>query len=709
MAGMIAQQTYAIGLKVKDAGESRAAIGSTRAWEEFKNAPQGSAFLVVDGEHTRYRSFYSSGPYTPPKMNAAERDRAEGQYLPVARFTSATSPMPETIGLDDDDELDELDVPEADAPSVSALMVERIVEDARTLPRGHRMWLPALDETEKLPIDVIVNEFWHRAKWSDFTEDSHLVAPYGREDDWYRHSQDVLAVELGDSNGGVAGGPQTGKSTALRTLIMSLAMANSPKRVQFYGIDCGGGKLASVAGLPHVCGIAGTGDEEKIGRVVSEVERILRNRKRNWARWGESGLDLSKFRAAKFGPTPIPVPEDGHGDVFLVVDNIAAIKAENYEMHDRIHALTEGSLNFGVHVIIANDTWLGIKSEGKLASKVELKLADPSDSKMDRAAQKTVPDDQKGRGLVKSGNHMLVAVPYVSEFADLSDTDATEATSKAVAEQWQLRGFGPAPRLQQLPTEIAFTALDPMPEDAPRHSLPVGLGERDMTTAWLDLEAYPHAYCTGTSRSGRSMFLQTVCAAIQQRYTPQEAQIILFDPDYSLGDAVSDEYRTVYLNEQRQIAAAAEQIAQKLEERRPPVGLKPSELRSWRESVVRPKWFIIIDDLNLLNPAAGMGTVVAPLVPAAEAARNLDVHIIVAITSDNWYAKGRSNKLLNALDTGGASVVVLDGNKKEVIVDSLRPGSRAPGRAELYQRKGGSQLIQVAMPPVLVDEPSRVP
>ncbi len=42
MAGMIAQQTFAIGLKVKDAGESRAAIGSTRAWEELKKtAPAG--------------------------------------------------------------------------------------------------------------------------------------------------------------------------------------------------------------------------------------------------------------------------------------------------------------------------------------------------------------------------------------------------------------------------------------------------------------------------------------------------------------------------------------------------------------------------------------------------------------------------------------------------------------------------------------------
>lgn len=267
----------------------------------------------------------------------------------MARFTSAVAALPDTIGHDVELE-DELidDTPEDDAPTVAELMVQRMAAAATTLPRGHRMWLPALDETSALTIDVVVSEFWNRP-WDEFSEDSGLVAAYGREDDPYAHSQDVVALRLADSHGGVAGAPQTGKSTALRTLIMSLAMANSPERVQFYGIDCGGLKLQSVAALPHVCGIAGAGDEEKIQRVVSEVERILRNRQRDWARWvdpgardGHSGLDLLSFRANKFGPNKRPVPEDGHGDVFLVVDNMTAIKTEMLDLHDRIHALTQG-------------------------------------------------------------------------------------------------------------------------------------------------------------------------------------------------------------------------------------------------------------------------------------------------------------------------------------------------------------------------------
>lgn len=708
MAGMIAQQTFAIGLKVKDAGESRAAIGSTRAWEELKNAPQGSAFLVVDSEHTRYRSFYASGQFIAPKMNATERDRSEGHYLPVTKFSSALVPLPDIVVDENDVEEEEAldNTPEEDAPTVAELMVERMREAARTLPRGHRMWRPALDDTSALTLDVIVSEYWNRP-WDEFSEDSGLVAPYGREDDPFEHAQDVVALSLGDSNGGVAGAPQAGKSTALRTLIMSLAMANSPQRVQFYGIDFGGLKLQTVAGLPHVCGIAGSGDEEKIQRVVSEVERILRNRKRDWTRWvepgaqdGQTGLDLSRFRANKFGPNRRPVPEDGHGDVFLVVDNITAIQKELLPIHDRINALADGALNFGVHVIISNDGWMGMKSEPKLGAKVELRLAEPNDSKMDRPMAKVVPEDQKGRGLVKPGKHMLVAVPYVAQYAQVGgEMSATEATAALVAQKWADRGFGPAPRLQQLPTEVAFADLEPLPDTAPRHSLRVGIGERDMSTAYLDLNLYPHAFCTGTTKSGRTVFLRTVCAAIMETYAPDEAQVIMFDPEFSFGDALADEYRTVWQTDQAKIALAATQIAQKLEERRPPADLDPRQLRSWKP--VRRKWFLLVDDLTLLSPNGPSSTLLQPLLPAVESARNLDFHVIASASIDNWYARGGANKLIQAMQRGGTSALILDGDKSNVIIDAVRPAARIPGRGELYLRKEGGQLIQVALPPAV--------
>ena len=37
---------------------------------------------------------------------------------------------------------------------------------------------------------------------------------------------------------------------------------------------------------------------------------------------------------------------------------------------------------------------------------------------------------------------------------------------------------------------------------------------------------------------------------------------------------------------------------------------------------MRPKWFILVDDLNLLTPAGSMQSAMQPLVTAIETARN---------------------------------------------------------------------------------------
>lgn len=701
MAGMIAQQTYAIGLKVKDAGESRAAIGSPRAWEELKNAPQGSAFLVVDGEHTRYRSFYVSGPFVPPKLNASQRDRTEGHYLTASKFTAEITALPDTVEeeVDVDDDIDEA-LPVADAATVLSVVTERL-RAAGGLRSRHKLWLPALEETTAMPIDDIVEEFWGRP-WAEVSADADLVVPYGREDDPRRHAQDVISVRLSDSNLGVAGALQTGKSTAIRTVMMALAMSHSPQRVQFYGIDYGGGKLQSVAGLPHVCGIASQGDDEKIRRVVAEVERIVRHRRRRWASWGDddNGIDLTKFRSQKFGPVKGEVPEDGHGDVFLIVDNINGLKLQEdmFDVHERLTSLAAESLNFGVHLIVSNDQWHTVKIEPKLGAKIELRMADSTDSKMgNREAAKQVPEDQKGRGLVRGGNHVLVAVPYLRQFAEAAtEVAATEATVGAVADRWAQLGFERAPKLEQLPAEISYH--DRRLPPAPAGVLKIGIGEREMSTAGLDLRLTPHAYCAGTTRSGRTLFLKAVCAAIMESYTPEQAQVIQFDPDYSLADSIDDRYRTVYVNAVNDINVAAQAIAQKIEQdRRPPRGLSPQQLAAWKPT--RPKWFILVDDLHLTNVTGTTQSALQPLIHAIETARNLDVHVIATSNVDNWYARGRMNKVILAMESGGASVVVLDGDKQEKIVDQVRAAPRIPGRAELYSRKEGSQLVQIALPP----------
>lgn len=292
------------------------------------------------------------------------------------------------------------------------------------------------------------------------------------------------------------------------------------------------------------------------------------------------------------------------------------------------------------------------------------------------------------RFVIVKGNTPAGALVSIADLEKLAAVTESEATSSA--------------SVRNLPAQVPYADLDPLSYAAPRHALPIGVGE-DANTVWLDLEQYPHAYCTGTNRSGRTTFLQAVCAAITARYTPDEAQVVVFDPNCGLIDDLGDEYRTVYQYDPKRIGSAAEQLAVLLDQRRPPADLTQDQLREW--DPVRPKWFVIVDDLHLLTGGgSSLSTLLAPLVEAAETARRLDLHIIAAITSDNWNSKGRANRLINAMDVGGATVVVLEGSPREIIIDHVRPGPRLPGRAELYERRGGGRMIQIASAHVIAQE-----
>lgn len=700
MAGLLPQQTYSIGLKVKDAAQSRAAIGSARAYEDLKRAPQGSAFLVVDDEHTRYRSFFISAPFVEPSPPTA-RLHADGHFVDVHPFTATVSGLPADVAAQHDvpgpgDDGASMggpsEEPAVDAPTVLSVLVDRI---GRAGGRGgHRLWLAPLDDIAAISLDEMAGQFWGR-DWREVSQDGGLVIPFAREDDPFRHAQDVVSLDLSGASGHVAvvGGGQTGKSTTLRTLIMMLAISHSPQRVQFYCIDLGGGQLNTVAELPHVAGVAGAGNEEKMRRIISEVERIRRFRLRHWE---HAGLDLAAFRARKpaldhVGQPGAGFPDDGHGDVFLVIDNIRALQNDFADLHDRVTSLVADAANYGIHLMLSNDQWISIRPAilAKVGSRIEMRMADPVETTMgDREAARKIPE-QAGRALRRGGKHMLVAVPQAdgAEFVG-----GVVPTAAAVTQAWRRRGVAPAPPLQLLPATITYHDLPP----AGAETLKLGLGESEMSTAAVDLTVSPHFLAVGSPQCGRSTVLKTLCAAIADTFTPEQAQVVLFDPNYQLADAVDPAYLKVYAHTISEVSAASAAIAQRLGERRPPAGATPAELARWR--FCGPRWFIVVDDLNVLSPPGTNQSALFALVAGIESGQQLALHVLASHQINGWFATGSLNRVVRAMSNVGAGVLVMDGDKADKIIEDVRAAPRVPGRGELVYRKS-RQLVQVALPP----------
>lgn len=107
-----------------------------------------------------------------------------------------------------------------------------------------------------------------------------LMVPLGLLDDPTKQWQGEWYLDLTVAGGHAAfiGGPQSGKTTLLRTLVLSLALTHTPQEVGVYGLDLVGGGLQALSGLPHVGGIAGRADRERAARTVEEVRNMLATR-----------------------------------------------------------------------------------------------------------------------------------------------------------------------------------------------------------------------------------------------------------------------------------------------------------------------------------------------------------------------------------------------------------------------------------------------
>ncbi len=125
-----------------------------------------------------------------------------------------------------------------------------------------------------------------------------LVVPVGLVDKPYEQRRDPLWVDFSGAAGHmqIVGGPQSGKSTLLRSLIASFALTHTPHEVQFYGLDFGGGGMSAVAGLPHVGGVASRLDPEKVRRTVAEVYGVMTRREEYFRSSGISSI--AEFRTS---------------------------------------------------------------------------------------------------------------------------------------------------------------------------------------------------------------------------------------------------------------------------------------------------------------------------------------------------------------------------------------------------------------------------
>jgi S-DNA-T family DNA segregation ATPase FtsK/SpoIIIE len=682
LRGLDTYLSYRIGLRTFSAVESRIVLGVADAYE-LPQAP-GHGYLKVDtSTMLRFRAAYVSGPYRP--AGAGTRRAAELVRQQVMPYSARFIPAPRRP-------VEPAEAPKATESGKQSSTLDVIVERLRG--RGtpaHQVWLPPLVDPPSLdellpPLDVDQRLGLHPPGWAGR---GRLLAPVGVVDRPFEQRRDPLhlALDGGAGNLVIVGGPQSGKSTLLRSLLAALALTHTPWEVQFLCLDFGGGALRALDGLPHLSGVAGRRDAEAVRRTVAEVTALLDDRE---ARFAQLGIDsIATYRRQRVAGE---VAGDPFGDVFLVVDGWGTVRQEYEELEPVITTIAARGLGYGVHVLVTAARWAELRANMRdvLGTKLELRLGEPSESEINRRLAANVPLNAPGRGLTPDGLHFLAALSRVDGKHTVEDLG--EGVARLVARAREAWPYPPAPKVRLLPRQLPVDELLRITDPATAGIL-IGLNETHLAPVCLDLADEPHLIAFGDAQCGKTNLLRLIARGIAARYTPDQARIVMADYRRGLLGAIEGDHLLGYAPSGQAFSEMLAQIRDALNNRLPGPDVTQQQLRErnwWRG----PQLYILVDDYDLVATAGNNPlSVLLDLLPQA---RDIGLHVVLTRR-----AGGASRAIyepvlqrLRELDSPG---LLMSGNREEgALIGNLKPSIQPPGRGTLVRRRDGIQLIQTA-------------
>jgi DNA segregation ATPase FtsK/SpoIIIE, S-DNA-T family len=580
-------------------------------------------------------------------------------------------------------------------PQVGRMIIEQL---RRIDFEPYRLWKPPLDVP--WTIERLVNTHLRRRWTQSYAATPDLRVPVGLVDRPFKHDQHPLVVNMAGAGANVmvVGGSGSGKTTVLQSLICATAMTHTSEQVQFYCLAFSSPALKTVEGLAHVSGVAQALDGDGVRRTVSEMSELLAARKRSFEQAGVMSMEV--FRRRKAGLEGGEIPDDKHGDVFLVIDNYASMLNQYPELVEgQVNRLIKEGPTFGIHTVVAvnRPTDLQISVRSDFGSRVDLRLADTNDVQepLKPRMVSAVPMGRPGRGMIPQnydrvgsdlvGLHTLMARPALES----DDAGVFDSRSIVAAVNAANTGFAQAPKVRRLPTQISAAQVRQLLGADPR---------RDESLVWaLDEAERPvffdgqHLIVTGQPECGRTTALATLMREVGRVYAPggadappapagrPTAQVWLIDPRRQLTRVLNPAYVHRFASAPEAIAQRMQELTEVLRPRMPRDTLSISEME--RNAWEGPEIFVVIDDSERLP--GGYDSPLQALAPWVQSGPDVGLHIIYS-RQFGALMTNMGDPILKPLRDSAAPLLVMDSDPDHGFVKGRWKGhSMPPGRGFL--------------------------
>ena len=700
--GLESHLSYRIALKTFTESDSREVLGIPDA-AKLPPLP-GSGFLKAGGDGlVRFRASYVAAP--PPARtlaSIAEASTAGAPSAPIEILPFTVAPVITREALSEEEDVDQNQEIVLAGDEVWADMSEMDIAVAKMKGKGypaHQVWLPPLevpDTFATLMPDLAPDPelgFISRA----WRESGVLRVPLGTVDLPLEQRRETLVLDLSGAGGNFAlvGGPQTGKSTALRTIVQALSLTYTPQEVQFYVMDFGGGTFAGFAGAPHVAGVATRDTEEVRTRMLAEIAAIMDDRERYFRAHGIDSMDT--YRRGRLAGTY----DDGYGDVFLVIDGWGALRSEFDGLDREVTTMMSRGLSLGVHLVISAARWMDIRAEAQdiFGSRLELHTANPKESIVNREGAARIPKGRPGRGIDMVGHEMMIGLPRAD--AEQDPSTVSQGVAYTVNKIRECLVAGEGPKLRLLPQRITLAEiLSQLPDQQilPRGGgdMVLGVEESRLGPLLFNTRAESHLYLFGDGKTGKTSFLRSIISEVTRLYSPNEAKILAIDMRRSLLGAIPDEYSLRYLTNHAEAMKQLRELAKFLRTRLPGSDVTAEQIRerTWWSG---PEVWILVDDYDLV--ATSSGNPLMELIDLLPQAGDIGLHVIITRRMGGA-SRAAYEKVLQMMNDLAVTGILLSGNPSEgAIINGVKPKRAIAGRAQVVHRELGVVAAQLTWTP----------
>ncbi|GIM95622.1 FtsK/SpoIIIE domain-containing protein [Paractinoplanes toevensis] len=309
-------------------------------------------------------------------------------------------------------------------------------------------------------------------------------------------AQPPLRLDFSASGGHqmFVGGPRSGKSTVVRSLILAAVRSNPGSHLRFFVVEAAPNVTAYLDDFPNVGSAALFTDALKVRRIFEAVARTV-----------ERNMNAIAEATAGTGPPRVKT--------VLVVDGYLAFRERFPDLEDVFARIVADGAHAGVHVVVTSGRWADMQPKRleQIADRYELWLTDPAESAHPRAVASTLGRGRPGRGLTADAAFFQIAADFPFSADGAADAEYTAkaigSASRRAAEAHHAKWPGAtADRLSFL-TDMTAATWAGRADAVGQGELFLGVSESGLATRTISLGSGDHMICTGDPHSGRTTFL----------------------------------------------------------------------------------------------------------------------------------------------------------------------------------------------------------